>query len=388
MGLRDLEITPLEGELNFLHGYLGVTETVTVRGLLKLTATSSLKIRTLRISLEGIINTYIKTRDSKVHEATNVLISETTNLLSLLISDNSSYRPATPSKKTITLPKGDHAIPFEILIPAIKCRTIPASHVSEQTEDAKSFILYELKADVVTVRGIFSSDKTHVVTEEIDVPRVNVPAVVRAATTTANVILEGTEDSVDYKIEVEPSVFGVDQPVHVHVHGIIPNSPKLKISGLSVFLRQIETIRANGQQRQITTSVAVPDSTLKLRTDKAVNGAERWFGDLSISVPATHMKLKKDKQKKLKSGKIVDVFPSFDADLIAVHHVISVVIKFKGGKVADVKLEAPAVFIDADHEIRDWVLKHYQHVEIKPMALRMPMMMPPPPQPDTEQKEE
>ncbi|KAJ3046255.1 hypothetical protein HDV00_000067 [Rhizophlyctis rosea] len=371
MGVRDLEITPPEGELTFLHGYLGVTETVTIKGVVKLVATSSVKIKTLRVSLEGIISTYIKTSDKRVHETTNALISETVDALTPLTTQ-SSGRPATPSKRYITLPKGPHALPFELLLPAAKCRMLPASHVSEQTDDAKSYILYELKAELVTMGGIFTSDKTHVATEEIDIPRVNVPAVVRAATTTANVVLEGSDDNVDYKIDVEPSVFGVDQPITVRVHGIIPSNPKLKIAGLSVFLKQHEVIRANGQQRQIVTSVAVPDSKLKLATGKAVNGAERWFGDLSISVPATHMKLKKDKQKKLKTTKsTVDVFPSFEADLIGVHHVISIVIKFKGGKVPDVKLEAPAVFIDADKEIREWVLSHYEHVEIKPLALRM-----------------
>ncbi|KAJ3300137.1 hypothetical protein HK104_004057 [Borealophlyctis nickersoniae] len=361
MAISDFAIELPDEELAYR-----ITETVVVRGVVKFSTSSTLRLKSLTVRLDGVTTTSVRSADGKTH----TLVS---NFLSIPPVD--AGIPAENKRKDgFQFPSGDCSIEFSIILPQDKCKTLPASHSSQYPDDAKASITYTLTAEMVTASKLFSFSKTKVATEELDFPRVNVPAMVRTETAGALASLEGQDGLVDYRIEVEPTVFGIGQPVAIRVHDIHSTRPDVKISSVHIYLVQHETIHVKNQQRTVSRTVAIPDPKIKLQQSKTDDNLERWHGNLTLLIPSTHIK---DPPKELRANghKVIDVYQSFDSQWVKVHHLFVVLIKFKAaGKhvslPADVELEVPAVFIDADQEMREWVMRNYKSVDVQPASFK------------------
>ncbi|KAJ3109122.1 hypothetical protein HDU96_007304 [Phlyctochytrium bullatum] len=411
--VQDLCIDPAEGSKAFFHGYLGVTPTGTVSGNVKFTTTrSNTAIQCIRIILRGEISASISALGEWRHgqgahahrspsrssngsggrrrglspapgsgspslSASSLAVPasvvtpvpstplinprKTTKpileLQKILLAPASTDPSRKKSERSVSLKSGDHSFPFEFTLSESLCATLPASLATEWSEgnsDAIS-VAYTLEAEVVQAPGLFSSTpKTDRATEPVDIPRIDVPAVLRGEGVDTSVVLAGSNDKIEWRIVADRSLFGVQEPVRFVVHHVRPVKPKLAIAGVSVGIRQDTVVTVGeGLTRTYREMLCVPDAKGKIK--QGGGGAKEkttWGGEVFASVESTRWRRSK------RDHRAIDALQDMSCDVFTVRHAYEVVIKIKGEP--DLKLEAPCVFIEADAETRAWVLRNAQ----------------------------
>ncbi|KAJ3193611.1 hypothetical protein HK101_004545 [Irineochytrium annulatum] len=347
--VEDLAIEPSEGATTLLHGYLGVTPTLKVSGRVTFTATKSLSLTHVRITLIGDLVVTLSLTDGPRSTKIPLLGGK-----KLLVTG-----PETQGKKDKGVPikSGPQSYPFEFDVPPEKVAELPASmrtawgsgggHSGLGADSVN--IWYRLEAEVGVAPGMFgSTTKVEKVTEDVDFPRINVPNVLRSRSVDTSVLLAGSNERLEWRIEIDRGIFGIGDPVTFLVHHIRPADPRTTITSVTVGIRQDVVLAVDGNSRTVREYISLPDVAGKLLLEGTRDHGAFWRGTVVAGVQAQH--------QRSKDHKAVDAFPAIELDCVAVRHWFEVCVKIKGE--ADFRAEAPAVYIDADKEVRDWVVRN------------------------------
>ncbi|KAJ3411624.1 hypothetical protein HDV05_001889 [Chytridiales sp. JEL 0842] len=352
--IKDLSIDPTSNSSTFLHGFLGVTPTLTVSGLLKFTLTKPAKIQGIRIKLKGINTVQIALADRKVaREEKEVLQQRSMDLL-----------PKDAGKNKVGFQKGDFSYPFEFILDERTVRDLPCSLSAEIfPEDAGrssipdvAKVVYTLEAEVEMAPGLFGGAKIERCIEEVDFPKISIPNVLRSEKGDHPTYISGANSQLEWRVTVSKSTFAVGDPVTFTIHQVASLDPSTLITGVNLAIRQDIILTVDGHTKTIRQYIARPDSKGKIKatSHKTTLGTSTtlFTGSLETSVPTTHLKLKEHK-------KAIDVFSTTEegmSELFKVRHVFELSVGVKGGK--ECRFETQGVFIDSDKETREWVLRN------------------------------
>lgn len=165
-----------------------------------------------------------------------------------------------------------------------------------------------------------------------------------------SVSLLGANGYISWNVVVDRGIFGLNQPVNFKISEIKEIASKtVSITEVSVGIRQDVTLTAEGVTRTITEYIAKPDVRKGVKREKLKETGEyKWSGEVTALVEAAHVR-KKDHTA-------VDALSSSTGDGFTISHAFEVKVKFSGGM--EVIFDGPAVFVDADKETQDWVIRN------------------------------
>ncbi|KAJ3314620.1 hypothetical protein HDU76_002381, partial [Blyttiomyces sp. JEL0837] len=186
--IEDFSIDPSTGSSSFLHGFLGVTPSVTVSGIVNFKATRSVNITQLRLKFRGTSAVSLYVADGLKHQekvlaSRDLVLLEPPALTALGNSNITANGSATGSVSTVDLKKlkksdrsvslssGTYSYPFEIVLPEEVATGLPPSMTTEFGHDGHASadeiqVAYKLTAELELAPGLFGSAKTEVVTED------------------------------------------------------------------------------------------------------------------------------------------------------------------------------------------------------------------------------
>ncbi|KAH6565815.1 hypothetical protein BASA50_008379 [Batrachochytrium salamandrivorans] len=411
--IDDLAIEPLADQKSILHGFAGVTDALTYRGVVTFKTTKDAKVLSLKLELRGSVRSALSSEDGHFVAHQDILAS------SLYILDPTTSLTADMDSKlkrpTILVPKGAASFEFLIDIPtdisatlpvsytrslppptgvaaaaastfaaesaaaskaaaanSKKTKTIEANVVFDETKKKKwngGKISYTLTASLEVVHTVLlmTSTKTYVATEEVDFPRVDSLAVARSVHTNTGRLIQGSDDHIDYKFELDRTIFCIGQPIQVNIISLVPREHRFDIAQVSINLVQIEKIRAMRDPslerpdcyKQCvlktvldTVDIARPSSGFKKFMVKMGKKLEPWRGEASVRIDTVHRKLKNDPKHKS-----IDAYQSFDSEYVTVTHQFELRVKI--AKVTEALVYSVAVrFVDIDADTRIWVLNN------------------------------
>ncbi|KAJ3396308.1 hypothetical protein HDU92_003367 [Lobulomyces angularis] len=345
MGIEDFEITSGSKEKGIVHGYLGITKEISFRGVVSfLNKTDNLHIRSLELKLTGFLETLL-TVDKKQYKENLLLVQKSTVLIDETVQKFSEH--ANLKKKVISFPKGLHEINFEILIEESICSNLLASFkTSPVSNEDESKIVYLLEATLILAQtGLFggisetNNKKPITCVEEVDVPRIQGKNLIASENCQGKLVLQNSDDIVDYKINISNTVFGYQQPITVDIEYIRVRNGNIK--SVEVVIRQHEVLRCYGNQKTFKPIIASPDLKPKFKIEKTKEYEEcKFVSYLSVKEMSTTQK--KNKKKKGET----EPHQGFQSPLLNIYHVIEITCNLKGGK--EIKIEAPCIFFEAD----------------------------------------
>ncbi|KAJ1339941.1 hypothetical protein BSLG_005476 [Batrachochytrium salamandrivorans] len=280
--IDDLAIEPLADQKSILHGFAGVTDALTYRGVVTFKTTKDAKVLSLKLELRGSVRSALSSEDGHFVAHQDILAS------SLYILDPTTSLTADMDSKlkrpTILVPKGAASFEFLIDIPtdisatlpvsytrslppptgvaaaaastfaaesaaaskaaaanSKKTKTIEANVVFDETKKKKwngGKISYTLTASLEVVHTVLlmTSTKTYVATEEVDFPRVDSLAVARSVHTNTGRLIQGSDDHIDYKFELDRTIFCIGQPIQVNIISLVPREHRFDIAQVSINL--------------------------------------------------------------------------------------------------------------------------------------------------------
>ncbi|KAJ1339853.1 hypothetical protein BSLG_005514 [Batrachochytrium salamandrivorans] len=382
--IDDLAIEPLADQKSILHGFAGVTDALTYRGVVTFKTTKDAKVLSLKLELRGSVRSALSSEDGHFVAHQDILAS------SLYILDPTTSLTADMDSKlkrpTILVPKEQPhltaaASTFAAESAAAskaaaanskKTKTIEANVVFDETKKKKwngGKISYTLTASLEVVHTVLlmTSTKTYVATEEVDFPRVDSLAVARSVHTNTGRLIQGSDDHIDYKFELDRTIFCIGQPIQVNIISLVPREHRFDIAQVSINLVQIEKIRAMRDPslerpdcyKQCvlktvldTVDIARPSSGFKKFMVKMGKKLEPWRGEASVRIDTVHRKLKNDPKHKS-----IDAYQSFDSEYVTVTHQFELRVKI--AKVTEALVYSVAVrFVDIDADTRIWVLNN------------------------------
>ncbi|KAJ3218547.1 hypothetical protein HDU67_005106 [Dinochytrium kinnereticum] len=364
--LEDLTIEPVDGSKSLFHGYLGVTPVVTVSGIVRFEATRSVSIASIKITLLGDLAASIsgngewrpQLQASPPHgafinakKAKKVILEQTKILLAPASADAKKK-----SDRSVPLKAGTHSFPFEFTLSEKITASLPPSLSTEWSENGSDAIgvNYKLEAEVGLAPGLFGSTiKTERVVEPVDFPRIDVPTVLRGEGADTGVMIAGLNEKVEWRVGIDKAIFGLKEPVKFTIHHVRPVSPRTNITSVTVAIRQDAVISlGEGLTRVVRELISVPDVSGRViprgGTGKS-SGPPTWIGEVFATIDATHWRSKKD-------HRTINALQDTYNEIFSIRHAYEICIKIKGEP--DLRVEAPCVFIDADADVRAWVVRN------------------------------
>ncbi|KAI9338595.1 hypothetical protein DFJ73DRAFT_798228 [Zopfochytrium polystomum] len=437
--IEDLSIEPSKGASTFLHGFLGVTPTLAVSGVVRFLATKAVAVHSLKISLVGTSSVrFTLPPAEKAHanqppaQASSVLLSKSVLLIdaaaaAAAAADGASQKSGAAAgggkKPVVQLKAGGHSFPFKFDVPEDVAASLPASMLYE-TEFDRAAVVYRLTAELDIAGGLLSSPKQEKVSEDVDFPRISVPSVIRGQAMDTSVTISGSNETLDWRVHVDRGIFGIGQPVTFTVGHVQAADPRHDITAVAVAVRQEIVLRAEGHTKTVRMHIAKPDvrgkitvearagangggasrsksrspsasgggaaapaqqqhqqqqaslqasmsglslspaaagdggspgrserrrsATLQPPPSPSGGGVVRWVGAVQAVVESAHVRDREHRS--------IDAFSPCTTELISVRHAFEVVVSVRG--MADVRLDAPATFVDADRDTREWVLRN------------------------------
>jgi hypothetical protein len=210
--IEDLSIEPTPGTTTILHGYMGVTPTLQLTGLIKFTAKKSVSITRMKITLRGTKFIQIANhapgsaeREAKPLHAKSAevfLLNESMVFQPDLETsnnnnNNNNIKKGKKKDRYLNVKQGEHSYPFEFFLPENVVLGLPSSVSTEMWPQEGSKLsgakhvqpdvlrcVYSLEAEVETAPGLLSSGKVTKVIEDGEFFLVN-PTVI----TTRSIIL-------------------------------------------------------------------------------------------------------------------------------------------------------------------------------------------------------
>ncbi|EGF84225.1 hypothetical protein BATDEDRAFT_22068 [Batrachochytrium dendrobatidis JAM81] len=411
--IDDLSIEPLQGQKSILHGYAGVTNQMAYKGTVSFKTTKDAKVLSLTLELRGSIHTALSSEEGHFVVQQDILSSALR-----ILDPTTGSTPEIDIKgkgPTILVPKGTPAFEFAIDVPNDIAQALPVSYMRSlppptgaAADAAKAFatelataskndggatlkksktfssssldettkknwnggkISYKLTATLEVLQTILliSSRKVYTVTEEIDFPRVDAMAVARSVHTNTGRLMQGSDNYIDYKFELDRTIFGIGQPVKVNIISLIPKEFKHSIARVTVNLVQIEKIRAVRDQslerphcykqciqKSIldSTEIERPSKGFKKFMTTVSKKIEPWRGETTVIVETAHRKLRNDPKYKA-----IDSIQSFDSEFVTVTHQIELRVKI--ANLSEIMVySVPVRFFDIDGDTRHWVLNN------------------------------
>eukprot|EP00842_Homolaphlyctis_polyrhiza_P000034 jgi/Hompol1/1030/HPOL_005492-RA len=420
MGVEDFSIEPLPGHRSILNGFLGVTDKLALRGLVSFKTTKDIKVSSLSLVLHGRLKTALSS-DEGHYTAEVPLLASVLRIVDP--ADDPNGEKATKKWPAhVPVKAGSPAYEFEIEIPQQIAEMLPgsfshqlpapvgnaAAHAKaaatastlsrkktgttrspspatvDETDKANwngAKVYYTLTATLETLQSslLSVSVKTFNVVEEVDFHRIDSFAVARSVHTNSGRLVQGSDDHISYKFELDRTTFTIGQAIQVNIIELLPHEHQFSISGVTLNLVQVEKLRAfrdrkfNNEPHHLPEDPNSPDVTsrYKQRVVKSVLDSvevprptrgfakfvaslrkkiEPWSGQAALVIDSTHHKLKNDPKHKS-----VDAYQSFDSEFITVTHHVEVRVKLVNS--ADVLIyPVPVRFLDIDHPTVDWVL--------------------------------
>ncbi|KAL2913749.1 hypothetical protein HK105_206765 [Polyrhizophydium stewartii] len=430
--IDDLAIEPLAGEKSVLQGFLGVTERAALKGVVRFKTSKDIKVLALTLTLRGVLRTALSADDGHfvAHQDilahSQLLIDPATALPDEL--DTKGKRSAVVVRKGEPAYEFDIDIPPEVadMLPGSFSHTLPAPkggaaeaaskaaeaaaaevkrirtlerrntkskspaevkpsaalagvlaplYDGDETATPKwngARVIYTLTASLAVLQtGLLSKPvRMYTVTEEVDFPRIDAMAVARSVHTNTGRLVQGVDDNLEFKFEVDRTLFSLQQPVRIDVHSLTPHEHQRSIVQVSVHIVQIEKLRAvrsktadpedlqaRYKQRVVRTVLASdqldrPSSGFKKFIANMRKRVEPWSGLVTLTIDSAHRKIKHDPKTKA-----IDAYQSFDSEFITVTHQIEVRVKLSGVEEL-VVYTVPVRLLDIDSETKDWVLKN------------------------------
>ncbi|KAI8805741.1 hypothetical protein BJ742DRAFT_819020 [Cladochytrium replicatum] len=255
--IENLLFSPLPGHSTLVFGYLGITDAVKIHGIVSWEATSDFVLVSLSVTLRGYEQTHIDN-----HVETKDFVRKTV-ILSESESTHPDYNDSDPYNNAEVLPAGFHSFPFALgLEDGLE---LPASHAGE---GHGAGIYYSLSVDLVVVDtapsiwqtlGFAPTPKTFTIEEEVDLPKLHPPTVIRSMRPGAlHRVVHDADQLLDIRCEVSPAAFGLGQPVNVILETLVPQNPIVSIARINVTLVQGHIVRSKSTQRIFEDVIAFP----------------------------------------------------------------------------------------------------------------------------------
>ncbi|KAJ1548057.1 hypothetical protein HK405_004323 [Cladochytrium tenue] len=425
--LEDLAIEPSPGSTTLLHGFPGVTPSVAFSGMVTFTARRQLSFRSLKLRLSGTATvSFVSSADARCRDSASLLERNVALLDPASASaaaaagigggggGGSGKAPAYPTAKrgggsVLVLPEGRHELPFRFDVAAEDVVRLPPSLALDFEKDELR-VVYSLSAVAEYFPpGPLASAKTAEVSEDVDFPRISVPDVIRGHTMDTSLLLAGASDSADWRVRADRSVFGLSQPVTVtvdHVRSLRKENPATSVH---VALRQDVTLRAAGLTKVLRVYLSRPDcarafvldsgcqpsSTRVLPSPAALvppapsggGGSPSRGSPLAVAAEgggaARGRSLSPSPPGPRWTGRVVATvepwraarrqqdtlaapgLPAATGALFEVRHVLEVIVTMRGAP--PLKLEHAVLFLDADADTRDWVVRNSNYVPPSPV---------------------
>lgn len=155
--LEELSIVPSKGKKSLVHGYMGITPTVTISGLVQFNLTKSTSITSVKVILNGSSTIAAGSGSLAPRIANRKLLM---NEVVLLPADGVS---GGDKKKGVLLGSGGHEFPFDLYLAEGVVQVLPPStdymrHVEGYLQGLK--VEYTVKAIVETAPTIFGPGKS------------------------------------------------------------------------------------------------------------------------------------------------------------------------------------------------------------------------------------
>ncbi|KAJ3083831.1 hypothetical protein HK102_000860 [Quaeritorhiza haematococci] len=304
-GIEDLSLDPPPNQLAFLSGYLGVTDSLSCRGILSFTALKTLRVRQIRVSFAATLSTTLHVpppddngngnggnggtlKRAKKNQFKEVEQSHTLFAQDVVVLEPESDLEGVRGKKkggVVFLEDGSHEFKFSLTLPreilaslppSLKTSApLPAPYANSKEVDEAS-IVYTLTATLELANsglfgGVGSKTKSVRAMDEVDVPRVDSQLVMTAAAGQMMTVLAPggtggvTRDDIngsasamgeqalqqtphlpiDYQIVVDRTAFGIAEPVRVTLTRATPTSKSITIKSWEASIRQIQTLRSS-----------------------------------------------------------------------------------------------------------------------------------------------
>ncbi|KAI8807717.1 hypothetical protein BJ742DRAFT_772891 [Cladochytrium replicatum] len=255
--IDNLLFSPLPAHSSLVFGYLGISDAVKIHGFVSWHATSDFVLVSLAVNLRGyeqtLVDNHVETKD---FVRKSVILSESE-------STDPEYNSSDPYNNADVLPAGFHSFPFALRLD--DALELPASHAGE---GHGAGIYYSLSVELVVVDtapsiwqtlGFAPSPKTFTIEEEVDLPKLHPPTVIRSMRPGAlHRIVHDSDQLLDIRCEVSPAAFGLGQPVNVLLETLVPQNPIVSIARINVTLVQGHVVRSKTTQRVFEDVIAFP----------------------------------------------------------------------------------------------------------------------------------
>ncbi|KAJ3356491.1 hypothetical protein HDU83_000842 [Entophlyctis luteolus] len=335
----------------YLRGLLGIMPALAVTGVLKFTSSKRTTLRAVKLLFLGTAHSALAATPGGVPAA-----AESLTLISI----------AHPPIEAVQVEAGDNEVPFEIplVAEAAVLRSLPGSVGLEFTEargtnaakgDAVA-VVYELRAQIETQGGLFAAAKRLACEDEVDVPRYNVPLLMRSETADTTVFISGVNKDLDYRCTVSRGVFSLGQNVQFTLHHLRALNPSTVVKSVVARIRQDTIIKAKGQAKIVSHILATGVGKIGKDPNTKKGTAPTWSGECVAVIQESHKKTSARNAIDAVSGCTV-------SNMFAIKHFVELIVSLKDGR--ELCLDKPVEFEAVDRETREWLLQHMSKLPIE-----------------------
>ncbi|KAJ3234616.1 hypothetical protein HDU78_005741 [Chytriomyces hyalinus] len=353
MAIEDIRIEHIPGQSNFTEGLLGLTPVLKIAGTVNFSSTKSKPIKSIKLILVGTASCGLKLDTREPVEQSSVFLTRSADELIGLVKQ---------ADGSVAVKKGGNECTFEIVLSAEDMKGLPGSveYVMSERSGENAVkgdfvrVEYSLAVQIETMGGFMSASKKLQEMEVVDIPRYNVPSLIRSQQTDTTVFISGATAPLEYRVTVSRGVFSLSQMVNFKVHHVHTIDPKATIKSVAVRIRQDTTITVKDRKKTVHTYLASAAGKFHQEEAKVKGGKVVWVGEGNATIDSTHVK----KSNGLLAGsQVIDAFSGVKVEgLFEIQHFAELFVVMKEGK--EFKFVTPVEFLAVDEETKEWMIQN------------------------------